>query len=500
VTGGRTAPVASQAWVGCLVLAVAPAAYMGRVAAGVKRAEQRILDDPILVDTARVAIAATDDPLAGELDDMAHTLYRELLGWAVSPGNPAPRTTFCVLVVHPDPGEADRLVHGLAVTRTLSQLPVTFQIAGPEAAGATEDEMVRLVLDAVDATAHRLEQAPGVCLSREKLEELAARSHDEPPAAASMVAAATAPPTKTRKWTRTKTKTKATSGGATSVELAWQTVPDSDARPAGTPPPDRSAGRHAVPAAAEPEQDSDAAAAARRPQSRSDGGEDGDDRSALGRLVGSARSALSRRPVPSSNVEVIEELSSRSDRVQMLYVVSVSEPVRPSRADRARRTEVALELTRALGSSDEGEAGSWYVRAFTADRNLRPADPLPAPEVLRRRDFPERWGEHFVLFTCVGELVATIERDVSSFIRRGGRKPDVFVVFLAGKLPSVSASRDRPLNRLAEAAVPIWVSFEPKPPTPDATSESSVYYLRDHEDVVDQLCQVLLGRGAVHSD
>jgi hypothetical protein len=512
VTGAGAPSPAADDWVGCLVLAVVPRMLRARVGEGVRRAEAQILGDPVLADTARVAMTVSTDPLESDLDDIADTLFRELCDWSLSPRNPALRTLFCLLVAHPDGREAGRLVRSLAATGTLSQLPIVFRVApvGPGSDDAMVDDgadLERMILEAVDVAAREIEQTPGFWLTREQLHGLAVGGRARPKATPVGQLPASPP-----------TPSPASSPAPVLVDPddIDQTQPSGPAAwvpPAWAPPtaaPARVGGRHAR--HAEPDADGTAPPAGTRPSAeapvdeqddRASTDDEGDAtvdgrraarRSPLKRFVESTRSRFARRAVPASNVGVIEELSGRADRVSMLYIVMVSEPVRPSRHDRARRAEVALGLTQAVQTAPTAEGrGSWYVRAFTAARHLDAAAPLPGPDVVRKRDFPERWGEYFALYDCVGELLENIDRDGSSFVRRGTSRPKTFVVFLASKPPTVSADCDGRLTQLCRAATTVWVSFESPATQPvETSSDRPLHFLREHEDVVDQLRHIVL--------
>jgi hypothetical protein len=209
----------------------------------------------------------------------------------------------------------------------------------------------------------------------------------------------------------------------------------------------------------------------------------------FGELVGSAVARLTERRAPSSSVEVIDDLSRRSDTVMLLYLVVVSEPVPPPRRSRARRATVATELARAAMS----DADPWYVRAFTADQHLRPAGPLPRADRLRERDLPARWGEYFDLFDCIDDIEEAWERDTASFVRRGlTEEPHHVVVFLAGEPPTGSAESVRRLAELGAAAEVVWVTFAPQ--APEATDDfraTGTLFFRDHDDVVNEIVQLL---------
>jgi hypothetical protein len=199
-----------------------------------------------------------------------------------------------------------------------------------------------------------------------------------------------------------------------------------------------------------------------------------------------------RRPV--STVEVIDELSQATDRVLVLYLIMVSDPVPPPRRERDRRAEVALEVARTVLSPAGPDP--WYVRVFTADRHLRPAAPLPKVERLGRRDFRWKWGEYLELFDCIGDIRDAMQRDAASFVRRGVvRPPETVVLFLAGEPPVNGVDTVRRLSSLCEDARVVWLSFAAAAldPAPEL-ARSGARFLRDHEDVVVEVVQ-LLGRG-----
>ena len=175
-----------RAWVGALVLCVAPRELMARVADAVARAEATVLGDPVLGDMARVATTTTSDPLARGIDDITLTLHRELIDWALSPvRNPAQWVTFSLLVVHSDAVAAERLVRQLAAANVLSELPIVFRVGAlpaeaDESVTDASGQITRMVLDAVDATAREIEQVEGFAIPVTRLRELSARAAPPP--------------------------------------------------------------------------------------------------------------------------------------------------------------------------------------------------------------------------------------------------------------------------------------------------------------------------------
>jgi hypothetical protein len=481
-------------WVVCLVLTVAPKPYMAQVAKAVRRAERTIFSAPALVDIGRVATTSTPDPIGGDLDDIALSLYRELVTWAQSPArNPAPRFTFCVLLVHPDAQEAGRLVRNLAATNVLSQLPILFRISGftptPRSQEVDVEPKVdenagleQMILDAVNVTAQEVDKAPGFCLTANQLAAIVAGRSSRPSPAPILEQQPQAPETES---TQPPTMGVPSHSTASPGEAIDTTPPpdDSDrARPAAVE--DQTGASTTLPGRSVPPPVTSPGAGVQR---RSAG------RAMLGRLAGSARSLLTRRSMPASSIEVINDLSQRVDRVSMLYIVLVSEPVRPSRQCRKLRIEVALTLARTLLLGPGSGCEPWYVRAFTADRELHAGIPLPGPDLLRHRDFPERWGEYFDVYDSVGDITESIDRDTSSFVRRGLQPPRTVVVFLAGPAPGGGADSARRLADLCMVAETIWVSFSGNTPVADDFAAVGAHFLRYHEDLVDELLRLIAG-------
>ncbi|MTD54790.1 hypothetical protein [Amycolatopsis pithecellobii] len=420
-------------WVGCLVLAVAPKSHVDYVGDAIDRAESAIFGDPVLVDMARVVKAANPDPLGGDLDEIALTLYGELVGAATSPARiPAPRLAFCILLLHSNVSEAERLARDLAATSALSKLPIVFRVGG--LAPETSDEQVditRMILDAATATAHEVDRTPGFCLDAGQLADLTTPRHAQPPR-------------------RPEPEPQA---------LLEVPIPEID--------------EEVPPAAPEPE------ILAPRRVSRL---------AALGRVAAPVRSLLTPRPVPASNIEVINELSARADSMSLLYLVQVSEPVRPSREQRNRRAEVALTLTHALRSGS-GEI-PWYVRAFAAGRELHPGRPLPEPDLLRHKDFPQRWGEHPDLYEVIADLSESLSQDKASFVRRRRQPRQAVVVFLSGPAPDDGAELAQRLAELQAEAKTIWISG-PKATVPARLTDIGTDFLHYHEDLLDELLDII---------
>jgi hypothetical protein len=481
-------------WVGCLILTVAPKPYMAQVAEAVLRTERTIFSDPVLSDMAMVATTSTPDPLEGDLDDIALSLYQELVTWAQSPArNPAPRVTFCVLLVHPDVQQADWLIRKLAATGTLSKLPVLFRIGGltptprspdggvlPEA--DENDNLTPVILDAITATAHEVDKTPSFCLTADQLAAIIAGRSSRPSPAPTLDQEPLAP---TIGSTRPPT---------TGVSPHSTPSPHEVSYP--TPAPDDSARTH--PAAAEDQPGASAAAAGGSVPPPDTGlGPGVALRSAIGttfgRLAGSARSLLTRRRLPTSSIKIINDLGRRADHVSMLYIVLVSEPVRPSRKRRDLRVEAAFTLARTLMPGPDSDREPWYIRVFTAGRELHAGNPLPGPDLLRHKDFPERWGEYFDLYDSVGDITESINRDTSSFVRRGLQPPRTVVVFLAGPAPSGGADSARRLADLCTVAETIWVSFSRNAPVVEDFKSVSAHFLDNHEDLADELLELITG-------
>lgn len=482
-------------WVGCFVLTVAPKAYMAQVADAVRRAERTIFGDPVLVDMARVATTSTPDPLGGDLNDIALSLRRELVTWVQSPArNPAPRFAFCLLLVHSDVQEADWLVRNLAATSVLSELPIVFRIGGlkhtprsPEGGiepGADENaDVTRMILDAVIATAHEVDKTPGFCLTANQLGAIAAGRHSQPSNAPILEQQPQALEIGSTRSPTTGIAHHSTPFPSKAVD-ATPEFGDS-ARARSTAVEDQTGAPTTLVDESVPSPGTDLGAGVQR---RSVG------RTMLGRLGDFPRSLLTRRSVPASSIEVINDLSERADRVSMLYIVLVSESVRPSRKCRKLRVEVALTLARTLMPGPDSCRELWYVRAFTADRELRAGSPLPGPKLLCHKDFPERWGEHFDLYDSIGDITESIDRDTSSFVRRGLQPPRTIVVFLAGPTPGDGADSARRLADLCTVAETIWVSFSRTAPVTEDFISVGAHFLRYHEDLVDELLKLIAGR------
>lgn len=153
---------------GCFVLAVGPGADIAWIAEAAGHAREAVLADAVFGGTARVA-ALTRPHLDGDLGALAGAVAEELLGWALSPANPAGRVVFGVLVVHPDPPEADVVVRALSAAEPLAQLPVVV-LAGapgpvppdPEQARDPHTEVVHMILDAVAALVRDAETTPSL--------------------------------------------------------------------------------------------------------------------------------------------------------------------------------------------------------------------------------------------------------------------------------------------------------------------------------------------------
>ncbi|HEX5407645.1 MAG TPA: hypothetical protein VFX16_35695 [Pseudonocardiaceae bacterium] len=426
-------------WAGCLVMVIAPQSHMPRVADAVLLSERTILGDPVLVDMARVAATSASDPLAGDPDDVARRLRSELVDWARSPaGSPAPRFAFCVLVVHPDIEDADRLVRGLAAASALSELPIVFRTGSVPPPAPDEDAqpevdesaaIARMIIDSIIETANELDRTPSFCLTPRQL--------------------------------------------AATRQTTDIVVPD-DADIAVPDDTDIVVPDHVV----------DPSAAQDDPEPVVVNGP-----TAMLRRLGSARA---RKGPPASNVAAINELSERADHVSMLYVVFVNGPVRPSRKDRRLRTTAAMALIRAL-PRDPG-AGPWHVRVFSADSELRAGRPLPEPDLLDHKHFPVGRGEFFDMYRVVDDITDHIDREKSSFVRRGLQPPETVVVLL-GTLP-LSAAEDTadqlaPLRTVADT---IWVSSDRDLPALDKLMAVGVHFLAHHEDLDDELLRLVTRR------
>lgn len=477
---------AAEDWIGCLLLAVAPSPYMPQVRDAVRRAERAVFGDPVLMDTARVGTTGASDPLAGDLDDIARGLYRELVAWGRSPArNPAPRFTYCLLVLDVDVQEADRLIHSLAATNALSGLPIIFRVgdlppepASPEAvlAERADDDghLTRMILDAVTATAHEVEKTPDFSLTTGQLAQIL-ESRRRPPSPAPALDRSGREPEK--------------EGGIRALPSGAE--PPAERDEAGPPIREPAEPAGSWPAAADDRQSTqdgrgdDTGLRAGQPDSRRwlPGG------GTLAHLLARPPKVPVRESAPASGVEVIDELAERTDSVTMLYLVLVSEPVRPARRARGRRVDVALALARALLS----RSAPWYIRAFAADQELHAGTTLAGPD-LRSRDVPQRWLTHFDLYETVGDLIDAIERDASSFERRGLSTPRAVVVFLAGPAPEGGADSARRLADLCAAARTVWVSFNRDAVAAEHFTATDAAYLSDHDDVVDEVLALLEAR------
>ncbi len=448
-------------WVGCLVLVVAAEPLSATAAEAVRQVEQLIYNDPVYLDASRVATPA-DDPLSGDLDTVAFRLYRDLVYWGASPArNPAPLATFCVLLVHPDPQESDRLVNALANTPRLGELPIIFRtanLAAPDSDGHEADlsaELVPHIMDAIEATAHEVDRTAGFSLPAEQLARMAASTSVVPAPQPAFEEQPVEPP------------------------------PEAPVVPAQAP-------EDLIPAVS-PASDLPVPTPARSPESA------GRIKLSLTGLVPDSvldrsRELLARRKLPSSGVDVIEELSEHVNRVVLLYLVFASEPVKLPRAKRRARAEFACTLTHSLLAPADGtDRDPWFVRTFSAGRKLNPGRPLSDPALLRYRDFPDQWGEHFDLFDASRDILDTMERDRSSFRRRDVEPVRTAVVFIAGSLPHIGEDIRTRLSALCSAATVTWVSFERGSTEEDEErfESAGAQVFEHHEDLVDELRRVV---------
>lgn len=205
-----------------------------------------------------------------------------------------------------------------------------------------------------------------------------------------------------------------------------------------------------------------------------------------------SQEVIARRNLPSSGVDVIKELSDHTSRVILLYMVFASEPLKPSRGKRRARTEFACALTRLL-LAEAVDRDPWYVRTFSAGRKLLPGRPVTDPELVRHRDFPDQWGQHFDLFDIVGAISDAAERDRSSFRRRGVEPARTAVVFIAGSVPHICEDTRTRLTALCSTATVTWVSFEPVSTEKDEErfESAGVQVFEHHEDLVDELLRAV---------
>ncbi len=474
-----TVELSAGDWVGCLVLTIAPGPRMAEVVVAVLRAETAISGDPVFSDVARVAASRMADRLAGTADDLARGLYRELVDWSLAVRSVAPRFTFGLLVLNTDPAQADRLIRQLASDATLSRLPIAFRVgelprSTPETVadpGTTFDgaaALSRMIVDAVHATAAEVEQSAGFSLDVATLATLAAGraypvAHRGEPAGIDSLAA----------------EVPAAPSGPVAID------PDPDGPVVPEPAVIEEVAVPTLVHLAAPSPSGGEPAPVSVPGRF-------DPRPALGRLIDSTRTLLSTPRLPSSTVEVIDRLSQRADQVKVLYIVLVSEPVAPSRRVRERRAAVAMGVARrVMVQPGPGAEESWFVRAFSADQRLRPAGPLPEPERLRRKDFPERWGEYVDLFDCLGDIQETMDRDAASFVRRGHTAdPRTVLVFLSGEPPSGGPDAVQRYAELCARAGAVWITFGGAA-LPDAFRIERSNMIIDHDDVIDEVVAIV---------
>jgi hypothetical protein len=203
-----------------------------------------------------------------------------------------------------------------------------------------------------------------------------------------------------------------------------------------------------------------------------------------------SREREGRRVVP-DRVALINDLSTHTAQLSLLYLVTVAEPTRPRKSVRKARTDLARDLAQALLRNDQN---SWYVRAFTAGTRLHPGAPLPGPDTLRDKDFPEPRSEHLDLFDVTGDVTDTLDLDASSFHRRDVRLARIVVLFLAGALPQLGEDTKPRLTALCEPATVIWVHSTPGG-ADEADEEdfaaAGVAVVQSHEDILDELLRVV---------
>ena len=465
-TSATDSTAEDENWVGFLVLAIAPYSHRSMLVAGAQQAETVVLRDPVLADMARVAAGTEVDPLATDIDQLAVAVRQQFLNWVLSARSiAAPRFTFGLLVLHPDPVEANRLIQRLAATNVLSELPIVFRIgavrprpetdvAGSPPTAEQANWVAGLVLDAVDATARQIELAAAFSIDASTLRGLAtARPH-----------------------TPESTPIDSGTGRSDEQPIGPVPAPAADAAAEGT--------------SAAPADPSSAETPPGQPVSQPEPA------SRLRVLVDSLQARFTRRPVPATNIEVIDHISEHVQHVRMLYIVSAAEPVPPSRWIRERRREIALGVARAvLSPLGSGLAEPWFVRAFAASQSLHPAMPLAEPDHLRGKDFPECWGDYFDLSECVGDIMDALERDIASFARRGQTgEPTAVVIVLASEPPSGDAETEKRFHQLLSAATVVWVTVGSAPTaTPEQFADTRCRLLAEHEDVVDEMITLLKG-------
>lgn len=468
---------AERGWVGCLVLVCGPAAGLPLVRESVRRAQDTILGDPILSDMAWVGASDVltgpvravpgEAPPAGD-DADAMTLYRELVRWGYAAGRRfAQELAFGVLLMHADADEANARIKRLASSATLSTLPIVFRSGVVDSAPDT-------------APSEAIPDGDG----RDGL-----RPTPEP-----------ADP-------RLPTFGAGPGGQAARVDAVTRTILDAVTATAGEI--ERRPGFKVLVSGIPP---APPEVLSRQPAEAAQTG---------GRLLRRGRQQLEQR---SDEVDpdladtggwsramsaVLTPLRARRSetavgaqtapvraprRISLLYLVAAADPVTPPRAVRARRTDVVMGLMRAatrLERRDPEQA--WRTWLFWADDTLRLQTEFPPPDRWRKKGLPERWGEYFDLCECAPELTARIERDVSSWKRRGVPEPSAQVVFLANELPLADAGTMERYRMLCDVASVVWILFmqDVDAASGEFQTECSRLFL-DHDDVVDEVVATAL--------
>jgi hypothetical protein len=110
------------------------------------------------------------------------------------------------------------------------------------------------------------------------------------------------------------------------------------------------------------------------------------------------------------------------------------------------------------------------------------------------------WSEYFDLYDSVGDIVDSIGQNTSSFVRRGLRPPRTTVVFLAETAPRNDADSVERLAGLRAAAQIIWVSFGRSVRVPEEFESVSAHFLRYHEDLVEELVDLVVDRAVAEPD
>jgi hypothetical protein len=209
------------------------------------------------------------------------------------------------------------------------------------------------------------------------------------------------------------------------------------------------------------------------------------------------------RPAATTQAEVLDQLADVINSVALVYLVVTPDRDRVSRRIRRRRTEMLVELDRALAAARPepavGEPSTAVeVALLTAGRRLTRHGLLRTAGALTAGQLPKISADHFDIVKCVDDLLELYERDAASLHRRGINLVGTHAIFVSTSAPLGDSVSIKRFERLSQAVRVRWILLsDARRLMSDQYQRAGVRVFEEHPDVANELVTTAFTADAV---